>query len=229
MKKVIFGIFAHPDDEAFGPSGTLLTERKNGATIHLVSLTYGEAGANPDNAPDLAAVRQAEWRAAGALIGATSMTGLGYGDGHLNNLAMIEIQEKLVQLIRDQLATEADSVEVELLTNDINGITGHIDHIVAARSTSYAFYTLKATDSRIKRLRLSCIPRDYAPTPATHWLYTDAGRDTHEIDETIDATLYRDEIIAIIRTHHSQRSDGEAHITNRADRIGIDNFIVKKK
>lgn len=227
MKKVIFGIFAHPDDEAFGPSGTLLMERENGATIHLVSLTYGDAGANPDNVPDLAAVRRAEWQAAGALIGATTMTGYGYSDGRLNNLTMIEIQEKLIQLIQNHLEDEPDTTEVELLTIDRNGVTGHIDHIVAARSTSYAFYALKATDPRIKRLRLSCIPRSHSPEPTAHWLYMDAGRDTHEINETVDATDYRNEIIAIMRAHHSQRGDGEAHIAASYDHIGMNYFIVK--
>ena len=44
MKRVIFGIFAHPDDEAFGPSGTLLMETKAGTELHLITLTLGEAG-----------------------------------------------------------------------------------------------------------------------------------------------------------------------------------------
>ena len=31
MNKIIFGIFAHPDDEAFGPSGALLKAVREGA------------------------------------------------------------------------------------------------------------------------------------------------------------------------------------------------------
>ena len=37
MKKIIFGIFAHPDDEAFGPSGTLLLETRSGTELHLIT------------------------------------------------------------------------------------------------------------------------------------------------------------------------------------------------
>lgn len=227
MKKLLFAIFAHPDDEAFGPSGTLLMERKNGTAIHLITLTYGDAGTNPDNVSDLGAVREQEWRRAGALIGARSMTGLGYADGTLNNLAMLDIQEKLIHLVRQTLAGETDDVMVEFMTNDTNGISGHIDHIVAARSACYAFYTLKATDPRMTRIRLSCIPRSQFSHANTHWLYMEAGRDDQEIDERIDATAHREEVIAIMRAHHSQRHDGENHIAKRGELIGINHFMIK--
>ena len=62
MKKVIFGIFAHPDDESFGPSGTLLKLRRSGYDLHLIVLTDGEAGVNPDGIENLGEVRLQEWR-----------------------------------------------------------------------------------------------------------------------------------------------------------------------
>ena len=77
MKKVIFGIFAHPDDEAFGPAGTLIQEVQNGSELHLITITAGEAGSNPDNYDDLGQIRLEEWRRSGELIGATTMTHLG--------------------------------------------------------------------------------------------------------------------------------------------------------
>ncbi len=228
MKKIIFGIFAHPDDEAFGPSGALLHEVKSGNDVHLITLTLGDAGTNPDNVPDLASVREQEWRTAGDLIGATSMHFLGYKDGQLNNIAMLEIHDKLINLIKDITANTPDDVQIELMSMDTNGITGHIDHIVAGRAALYAFYKLKESNPRITRLRLACIPKSQLPEPNTHWLYMDAGRDESEIGETSDMRQYHDEIIQIIRTHHSQRNDGENHIANSGDQIGISHFIVKK-
>ncbi|MFZ2494806.1 MAG: PIG-L family deacetylase [Candidatus Saccharimonadales bacterium] len=62
MKKVIFGIFAHPDDEAFGPAGTLIQEVQNGSEVHLITLTAGQAGSNPDNHEDPGAIRLKEWK-----------------------------------------------------------------------------------------------------------------------------------------------------------------------
>lgn len=227
MKKIIFGIFAHPDDEAFGPSGTLLMETKAGNDVHLITLTLGDAGTNPDNVPDLAVVREKEWHEAGRLIGAKSMHFLGYKDGQLNNLAMIEIYDKLIALTRNITQGLRDDVEIELMSMDTNGITGHIDHIVAGRSACYVFHKLKETDSRVTRIRLTCISKSQLPESNTHWLYMDAGHNDDEIDEIIDARQYYDEIIAIMRAHHSQRGDGESHIKNRGDQIGISHFIVK--
>jgi len=228
MKKIIFGIFAHPDDEAFGPSGTLLMETKAGNDVHLITLTLGDAGTNPDNHADLGAVREKEWHEAGQLIGAKSMHFLGYKDGQLNNLAMLEIYEKLLALVADTIKDESRDVQIEFMSMDTNGLTGHIDHIVAARSACYTFYKLKEHDPRVTRIRLVCIPKSQLPEPNTHWLYMDAGRDDSEIDEVSDAREYYDEIIAIMRAHHSQRGDGETHIANRGDQLGISHFIVKE-
>lgn len=78
MKKVLIGIFAHPDDEAFGPSGTLLKLRDEGWDIHLILLTDGDAGVNVDNVTDLAATRLKEWEASAKLLGAASTHALHY-------------------------------------------------------------------------------------------------------------------------------------------------------
>lgn len=231
--KLIFGIFAHPDDEAFGPSGALLMDVKNGALLHLITLTYGGAGTNPDNHQNLVALREREWRNAGQLIGASGMHFLGYNDGELNNLILIEAGKKIATLVQQVVSetekhlTDGESLEIEFMTSDLNGITGHIDHIVAARAACWAFYHLKETDPRFTRIRLSCIPKSNLPTHNTHWLYMEAGRDESEIGEVIDARQYRDEIIAIMRAHHSQRGDGETHIAQRGDALGLYSFIVK--
>lgn len=227
MKKILFALFAHPDDEAFGPCGTLLAEARAGTDVHLILLTSGDAGANPDNHTDLGAVRLQEWQAAGKLIGATSMRYLGYKDGQLTNHSMIEISQRVMDDISAIVADAPDDVQIEMLTNDLNGVTGHIDHIVAARAACQVFYQLKQHDKRFWRIRLSCLSRQDVPMINTSWLYMEAGRTADEIDETTDNHYLRSEIIAIIRTHQTQRHDGDYCISWRGDQLGIDHFIVK--
>lgn len=224
MQKLLFGIFAHPDDEAFGPAGTFISETETGAELHLVSLTLGDAGANPDNAADLGAVRMAEWHTGGKLMGATDFHYLGYRDGTLNNKNMIEISDKIIKLVKN-LASDRD-VQIDFITFDLGGITGHIDHIVAARATAYAYYSLKRDWQNIGKLRLFCLPSSSAPKPNIDWIFMEAGRTPQQIDETIDATKYNHRIRSVIRAHKSQRHDGESHISARGEQIGINNFVV---
>lgn len=226
MKKIIFGIFAHPDDEAFGPSGTLLLETRAGAELHLITLTVGDAGTNPDKHPDLGAVRLAEWQTAGQLMGATSMNFLGYADGQLNNNTMIEAGQKIIELITSIIETADKDTIIEFMTSDLNGISGHIDHIVAARAACWAFYRLKASDNRLTRIRLACIPHQMLPSSNTNWLYMESGRPDDAIGEVVDARHLRDDIIAIMRSHYTQRGDGEGHIKQRGDSLGLNYFIV---
>lgn len=227
MKKIIFGIFAHPDDEAFGPSGTLLMETKAGTELHLITLTTGQAGTNPDNHPDIGAVREQEWRVAGSLLGATHMHNLGFMDGELNNIAMIQAAEKIDTIVTSTINEQTGPIEIEFMTIDTNGITGHIDHIVAARAACLVFYRRKAEDSRFSRIRLACLPLHHLPAINTTWLYMEPGHADSEIDEVVDARHLREEIIAVMRAHHTQRADYEANLARQGEALGMNYFIIK--
>lgn len=227
MKKIIIGVFAHPDDEAFGVSPTLIKEIREGAEAHLITLTAGEEGANPDNHAELGTVRLHEWQRSCELMRITRCHHLGYTDGTLSNSDLLTIADRVGQLTENILAT-TDS-PIEFMSFDMNGISGHIDHIVASRATALVFYRLKQLfPERITRLRLRCLPIEQVPQHTIDWLYMDAGRTSDEITEVVDAREYHDTIIEVIRSHHSQRADGETHIARYGNDIGINHFIVKQ-
>jgi LmbE family N-acetylglucosaminyl deacetylase len=226
MKKVLFGIFAHPDDEAFGPCGTLIKAVRGGADLHLFCLTLGEAGQNPDNAPNLGEVREAEWRSAGERIGATSMQTLRRPDGHLDNIAMQEVSRELTSTIETILNDYSEPIEAEFITLDPNGLTGHIDHIVAARSASYIFHLLKREGLPLIRIRYYCNSDVQTPDVNVDWIYADAGHSDTEIGETIDARDLRDDIVAVMQVHHSQRGDCAYVLEKHGNNLGLDHFLI---
>lgn len=227
MKKILFGIFAHPDDEAFGPAGTLLLETRAGTELHLISLTAGEAGMNPDNVEDLPSTRLEEWHKAGQLIGATGMHHFEYTDGTLNNIDHLEITDRIFNLVQESIKDE-DDVTIEFMSMDLNGVTGHIDHIVAGRSACLAYYRLKNMGLPMSKLRLACVPREFAQELNVDFVYMEAGRSEDEIDEIIDARSVVNEVLEIMHTHHSQRSDAETQINALGDRVAMNHFIVKE-
>jgi LmbE family N-acetylglucosaminyl deacetylase len=113
------------------------------------------------------------------------------------------------------------------MTLDLNGYTGHIDHIVAARAASFVFYTLKANDQRFTRIQFACLPRALYPSTNVGWIYMEPGRAKEEIQETVDARSLRDEILKVMQAHHSQRSDYETAVKTLGDTLGLNYFIVK--
>ena len=151
MKKIIFGIFAHPDDEAFGPSGTFLLETRAGTDLHLITLTAGENGNNPDNEENLGEVRLREWQAAGTLMGATTMHHLGFTDGTINNHAFLDLSKKLETIVRDIASRQTVPVEIELVSRAHKGISGNIATLVASRSAGVVWSTLKEDVSPRRR------------------------------------------------------------------------------
>jgi LmbE family N-acetylglucosaminyl deacetylase len=226
MKKILFGIFAHPDDEAFGPVATLLKEVSEGTELHLVTLTAGENGTNTDNLPNLSEVRLQEWHAAGELIGATSMRHLGYVDGTLNNLSHLEIAIKLEEIVHS-IVDGRDDIEVEFMSLDLNGYTGHIDHIVAGRSACLVFYRLRERGLPMKRVRLACLSREENPEINTGFIFMEPGKTPDEIDETIDGSEFTEKIHEVMRCHYTQRHDYETVTAYKGDKIGMNYFIVK--
>src|SRR5687767_6334420 len=78
-------VSAHPDDVDFGCSGTVARLRAAGTEVSYCIVTDGDAGEAPEGVArsDVAGLRQAEQRAAAAVVGVTDVRFLGHPDGRL--------------------------------------------------------------------------------------------------------------------------------------------------
>ena len=83
-QKTILAVLAHPDDESFGMGGTLALYARQGATVHLVCATRGEAGSvDPRYLEGFASIaerRKAELRCAAEKLGLAGVHFLDYRD-----------------------------------------------------------------------------------------------------------------------------------------------------
>src|SRR3954469_14092951 len=78
-------VMAHPDDVDFGCAGTVALWTQAGIQVSYCIVTNGDAGGFDPAVPrsEIAAIRQAEQRAAAKLLGVEDATFLGYPDGAL--------------------------------------------------------------------------------------------------------------------------------------------------
>jgi LmbE family N-acetylglucosaminyl deacetylase len=205
MKQVLLGVFAHPDDEAFGPSGTLLKLKSEGYDIHLALLTDGEAGTNPDQASDLGQVRLKEWQTAGELLGATSQTALHFPDGQLETVPPDEIDRKLTDCLLEILGHDSQPAAVSVMTLEPHGLTGHRDHIAASLAARRLFESLPAANRG--KLWYFCLSEAQAPLSGTAY-YQPRAREARYITDRVDVSAVLDRKYRLIDAHASQRTDG---------------------
>lgn len=213
MKKVMIGIFAHPDDEAFGPSGTLIQQVRSGADVHLLLITDGEGGSNPTNTPNLGTLRLDEWNRAAELIGTTSTAALHFPDGELSHGMHIAIGAALHAEIHRILESYAEPITLDLITFDRLGITGHLDHIAASFSATHQFYSLK-NDTPIGitmgELWYYCLSEQHAPNPEWSDYYMPIASSDSHINRTIDVRDILPQKLAVMDAHISQVHDATA-------------------
>lgn len=212
MKQVYIGIFAHPDDESFGPSGTLALKIKDGADVHLICATAGQNGTNPDDHESLGDVRNEEWLAAGKLLGVKSQHQLWYLDGELNNHYFRQIADDCEAIIASILQEYGPKTEFTFISMDQNGISGHIDHIVISYVTTFVFVKMRDSDKRIKALHYFCVPESMLPQADTSFVFRSKGRTASEISITTDISEVFELKKKVMRAHYSQRNDAEALI-----------------
>jgi mycothiol S-conjugate amidase len=139
---------AHPDDESFGPGGTLARYASEGQ-VHLLCATRGEAGTVDDHLlqgySDIAALRTAELECARVKLGVQSVEYLGYRDSgmagsetsrHPACTAMAPTETVAAQVV----AKIRQFTPQVVLTFDQYGGYGHPDHIAIQRATVLAFH-----------------------------------------------------------------------------------------
>ncbi len=151
MKRLL-AVLAHPDDESFGPGGTLALYAQEDVEVHLICATRGDVGAIPPemqlNAEETAHMRLDELRCAAAQLGLTEVHILGYRDSgmpgssdnkHPEALAaapVAEVAEKVADLMR-QIRPQV------VITHDPVGGYHHPDHIAVHKAAVEAFNSVR--------------------------------------------------------------------------------------
>ncbi|OQA44417.1 MAG: Mycothiol S-conjugate amidase [Chloroflexi bacterium ADurb.Bin325] len=126
----LLAVMAHPDDEAFGVSGTLARYRGAGRRTALICATRGEAGQTAglaDSPAALAELRSEELRCSAQVIGLDALYVLDYPDGGAAAWDLAALTAQLRGLI-DALRPEV------VVTFDEHGVTHHPDHIAVHRA-----------------------------------------------------------------------------------------------
>ncbi len=149
-KRTLLGIFAHPDDESFGPGGTLARYAAEGIELHICTLTDGAAGtAHADcwdclnGFADLADRRLYELRCAVKVLGGT-LHYVGYRDsgmeGNESNLHPDALINQPLEIVAARLTHLIRKLRPDvILTHDETGGYFHPDHIHTHRATLMAF------------------------------------------------------------------------------------------
>jgi N-acetylglucosamine malate deacetylase 2 len=220
MKKTIVCIFAHPDDEAFGPGGTIAKlSQKN--DVYVVCATKGEAGTNhhTDKETAIEKLREQELKTSAAILGVKAVYFLGFKDGTLCNGIYHEIAIEVEKII-NKLKPET------LLTYEMRGISGHIDHVVMSLVTSYIFERLDF----VKSLYYFCLStRQRAAHKTPYFIFRPPGYRKTEINKIIDTTDVWDIKVKAMMAHASQKKDAN-NILDRAKTLPKEeNFIIIRK
>ncbi len=132
----LLAVLAHPDDESLGFGGTLAKYAAEGVETYLVTATRGERGRfgplgkNGDPA-EVGRVREAELRAAAAVLGIREVSVLSYPDGELDGVETGAAVRALVTHIR-RIQPHV------IVTFGPEGGYGHPDHIAISQFTTAA-------------------------------------------------------------------------------------------
>jgi len=219
MKPVV-GIFAHPDDEAFGPGGTLAKFAKEGRDVSIICVTKGEAGDNnSDKTHDLKDIREEELLKSAKELGIKQVFFLDFQDGTLSNNLYHQVADQLQELLK--------TIKPEIvITLEPHGVSGHLDHIAVSFITTFVFKRL----SFIKELWYFCITEEAQKVSIKHlgdyFVYFPTGYKKESITKTVDISLGWDQKKAAMKQHESQKPDVEANLGTYEALPKEENFII---
>lgn len=231
-RRVLLGVFAHPDDESFGSGGTLARYAAQGVDVHVIIATDGIAGSveDGDHIKDhetLAHVRSTELSNAAVALGVTSIWSLPYRDSGMRGTPDNDHPDALIRQPLDHTVQEVLFYMQRLrpqvvVTHDPWGGYGHPDHIRCCAATTAAFYLTEgaqklyytAFDKRWLKLMVQVMPlwrvdpkaigrnKDINLVEIASW-HT-------PIHATLDIDAYAAAKEAASRAHASQYSGGPA-------------------
>lgn len=214
MKKRLLFLLAHPDDETFGPGGTIARYAAEGADVVLVTATRGEAGMVGEppvtDRERLGETRAAELRRAAEILGARDVVFLGFRDGELAAAPRERIVEGAVREIRRARPQVLVGFGPE-------GVSRHPDHVVMSAVASEAFDAAGDPSRFPGQLREGLAP--WAPAKLyqfevaedvfARWGVPLAGVPRERITTVLDTSAYVGRKIEAFGCHRTQAMDVE--------------------
>jgi N-acetylglucosamine malate deacetylase 2 len=186
MEDHVLVIFPHPDDEAFGVAGTILSHTQSGTPVTYVCLTLGEMGrnmgrpliANRETLPD---IRLKELEEACRLLGIEDLRRFGMRD------KTIEFTDDA--LLINRVSDVIDDVKPSLIITFYPGYAVHPDHNATAAAVIQAVKKIKPEDR-----------------PTVHALAFSEGCEDilGEPDIVHDVSRFSQQKMKVIEAHQSQ-------------------------
>ncbi len=133
--KRLLAVMAHPDDESFGPGGSLAAAVAAGVDVHLVTMTDGAAGTTDESlTPDALAERRAEELSKAAAVLGVTLHHFRHRDSGFHDPVTGAHQDALINVPESRLVDELQNLIQEIrphvvMTHDETGGYGHPDHI----------------------------------------------------------------------------------------------------
>jgi LmbE family N-acetylglucosaminyl deacetylase len=172
--KTIVGIFAHPDDEALGPGGTIAKLALEGNTIYLICVTNGNAAKGHLDF-SLGEIRKKELQASSKILGVKEVFFLEFDDGSLSNNIYHIVAEK----IKEKLLVLKPEI---IITFEPQGVSGHLDHIAISMITSFIVQKL----SFVKEIWQYCVEDRLERIRRNYFIYFPPGYKRSQIDKIVD-------------------------------------------
>ena len=187
-------VTAHPDDVDFGAAGTVATWTQAGIEVVYCIATSGDAGGYDDTPRDrMAALREAEQRAAAKEVGVGDVRFLGYPDGRLT--PSLELRRDISREIRRVRPDRVLTASPEIWWRRLGA--SHPDHRAVGEATVAAVY-----------------PEEGLAPWSVRELWLMAAPD-ERVDHIVDTTDTVERKLAALRAHVSQT----AHMTDLDERM----------
>lgn len=206
-ERQVLVVFPHPDDEAFGVSGTIATHVQNGTPVTYACLTLGEMGRNMGNPPftnreNLPKIRREELKAAAQALGIQDLRMLGYRDKTVE----FEDEEALTNVMSGLIS----ELNPSLVISFYPGYSVHPDHDATGAAVVRAVERIPAA----ARPKLHCVA-----------FSNNCVQELGEADIINNITHVADKKLAAIQAHRSQTeqmfSDVEEKLKNQDPQIMV--------
>jgi len=214
----ILAVFAHPDDDVFGPSGFILNLIERNNQVYEIFLTDGNSGSNQKTGKkekDLGEKRKEEAKKSASLMDVKDAFFLGFGDGFLSNNLYHVVSEKIKEII--------DKINPSIfLTYEARGVSGHVDHFFTSMVVSFLAQRLK------RKVFYYCLSKEQRSFIDDYFIFFPEGYDELEINLKLNVERYRKEKEKLIKIHQTQVKDG-ANVLKimKKQKPLIENFLIK--